>query len=121
MRHSEGKCQSGRIQCHSSFYRCKCTVLNLPIDLEIRSRSGERIKHFTLQGPQSVDRILLWIWRDLFVTLLTSGTARDKEKIPDMLEDIEEAIGVESLERLLYGGRASAYLSYHVKRKAAHL
>ena len=43
------------------------------------------------------------------MTLLTCGNTRDKEKIPDMLEDIEEAIGVESLERLLSGGRTSRY------------
>ena len=57
-------------------------------------------------GPQNIDRVLLWIWRDLFVSLFSKGSKRDKDKVPEMLEDIETLLGVDGLERLLYGGEA---------------
>lgn len=58
-------------------------------------------------GPQNIDRVLLWIWRDLFISLFSKGSKREKDKIPEMLEDIENSLGVDGLERLLYGGGSS--------------
>jgi hypothetical protein len=53
--------------------------------------------------------VLLWIWRDLFVSLFSKGSKRDRDKIPDMLEDIENFLGYDGLERLLYGGESGMF------------
>ncbi|KAK7053782.1 hypothetical protein R3P38DRAFT_1466981 [Favolaschia claudopus] len=80
---------------------CKCTINYLSFNLAIR-RKGKVIKRFNLSGPPNIDRALLWIWRELFVCML--ATDNHTEKIPSMLSDIEETLGWQSLERLLYGG-----------------
>ncbi|KAF8905778.1 hypothetical protein CPB84DRAFT_1844777 [Gymnopilus junonius] len=90
---------------NSSFGGCKCSVMNLPVEFALRDRKGKVVKRFSVLGPQNVDRILLWVWRDLFVSLFAKGSERDKKKAPDFLEDVEAAFGVMALEWLLYGGR----------------
>jgi hypothetical protein len=86
---------------------CKCAVMNLPVNFNLKGKDGKILKRFNVLGPQNIDQILLWIWRDLFVTVLAKGSARDKKKVPEFLEEIESVLGVRSLERLLYGGRSS--------------
>jgi hypothetical protein len=89
--------------------RCKCLVMNLPVRVTIKDDTGKTVKHMSVLGPQNIDRVLLWIWRDLFVSLFSKGSKRDKDKIPEMLEDIETLLGVDGLERLLYGGEAGMF------------
>lgn len=89
------------------FFRCKCSVLNLPVDFALKNKDGKVVKRFSVVGPQNINRILLWIWRDLFVSLFADGTEKDKQRVPDLLEDIESVLGVSSLEGLLYGGKLS--------------
>ncbi|KDR74299.1 hypothetical protein GALMADRAFT_250097 [Galerina marginata CBS 339.88] len=96
-----------RLSESSTLGGCKCTVMNLPVEVNLKDKKGRTLKRFSVLGPQNVDRILLWIWRDLFVSLLAEGSERDKKRVPDLLEDIESVMGVHALERLLYGGRPS--------------
>jgi len=84
--------------------RCKCLVMNLPVRIIIKDSAGKTVKHMSVLGPQNIDRVLLWIWRDLFVSMLSKGSKREKDKVPEMLEDIESLLGIDGLERLLYGG-----------------
>ncbi|KAJ7123199.1 hypothetical protein C8R44DRAFT_785527 [Mycena epipterygia] len=84
--------------------QCKCSIANLTIDLTIR-RKGKTIKEFSLAGARNIDRALLWIWRDLFVSMLAKG--KHAEKIPEMLADIEDSLDWHALERMLYGGSGS--------------
>lgn len=86
---------------------CKCSVMNLPISVTIKNKHGKTIKNMHVTGPQNVDRILLWIWRDLFVSMSAKGTQQEKNRMRNMLEDIENVLGFETLERLLYGGKRS--------------
>ena len=86
--------------------RCKCLVMNLPVRVTIKDKNGKTVKHMSVLGPQNIDRVLLWIWRDLFVSLLSKGPKRERDKIPEMLEDIEDFLGIQGLERLLYGGKS---------------
>ncbi|KAF7331050.1 hypothetical protein MVEN_02445300 [Mycena venus] len=81
--------------------QCRCTIAHLSINVPIR-RSGKIIKQFNFTGFRDIDRALLWIWRDLFVSMLAKRIRT--EKIPGMLSDIEESLGWQALERLLYGG-----------------
>lgn len=80
---------------------CRCTLAYPSVNLAIR-RKGKIIKQFRLAGPRGIDRALLWIWRDLFVSMFAKNI--HTEKIPEMLSDIEESLGWQSLERMLYGG-----------------
>ena len=91
------------------YIRCKCLVMNLPVRVTIKDNTGKTVKHMSVLGPQNIDRVLLWIWRDLFVSLFAKGSKRDKDNIPEMLEDIETFLGVDGLERLLYGGEAGMF------------
>ncbi|KAJ6465960.1 hypothetical protein C8R47DRAFT_46096 [Mycena vitilis] len=81
--------------------QCRCSSTFPTINIAIR-RKARTIKQFNLAGPRDIDRALLWIWRDLFVSMLAKGIR--VEKIPAMLTDIEESLGWQALERLLYGG-----------------
>ena len=83
--------------------------MNLPVRVTIKDGTGKTVKHMSVLGPQNIDRVLLWIWRDLFVSLFSRGPKRDRDKIPEMLEDIEALLGVDGLERLLYGGEAGMF------------
>ncbi|KIY44674.1 hypothetical protein FISHEDRAFT_22609, partial [Fistulina hepatica ATCC 64428] len=84
---------------------CKCSVLNLPIQVEIRSRTGKCMIEFSFAGPPNLDRVLLWVWRDLFVSLYLVDKERADRDIPSMLADIDTAMGWSALERLLLGGQ----------------
>ncbi|KAH7881845.1 hypothetical protein F5I97DRAFT_1939714 [Phlebopus sp. FC_14] len=88
---------------------CKCSYANMPIPVKIRRTSGALVKSFLLTGAHNLERVMLWIWRDLFVTLLATGTKRQRNSISDMLDDIQTLLGWRSLEYLLYGGRKSMF------------
>jgi hypothetical protein len=79
--------------------------MNMPVNVTIKNRGGKIIKGFCVSGPHGVERILLWIWRDLFVSLLARGAIWEKEKTLEMLENIEAVLEWTALERLLYGGK----------------
>lgn len=84
--------------------------MNLEIHLELIDKRKKVIKHFSVVGPQNLDRILLWVWRDLFVSLLADGSEADKKQMPEFLDDIEASLGALALERLLHGGKPSERL-----------
>jgi hypothetical protein len=85
--------------------RCKCSFMNMLVIVTIKKTCGKVVKTFSLTGANSIDEVLLWIWRDLFVSLLANGAKRDKKMVPEMLVDIERVFGWNALERLLYGGK----------------
>ncbi|KAJ7083117.1 hypothetical protein B0H15DRAFT_428259 [Mycena belliarum] len=89
--------------------RCRCSSAHLSVTLAIR-RKDKIIKKFNLSSPRNIDRALLWIWRDLFVSMFAKGI--HTEKIPEMLSDIEESLNWQALRRMLYGGSKSASLVY---------
>ncbi|OAX35755.1 hypothetical protein K503DRAFT_773145 [Rhizopogon vinicolor AM-OR11-026] len=87
---------------------CKCSFMNIYISSKIRRSSGKVVKAFHFTGAHNLERIMLWIWRDLFVVMLAEGTKRQQAAIPDMLDDIRVEFGWDALERLLYGGEKSS-------------
>lgn len=84
---------------------CKCSFMNMYISVKIRRSSGKVVKSFHFTGAHNLQRVMLWIWRDLFVVMLADGTKCQKSAIPDMLDDIRAEFGWNALERLLYGGK----------------
>lgn len=83
--------------------------MNLPVEFTLCNRKSRVLRRFSVQGPQNVDKILLWIWRDLLVSLLAKGSERDKARVSDFLEEIQLVLGVEALEKILFGGTFSRY------------
>ncbi|KAI0052665.1 hypothetical protein FA95DRAFT_1553324 [Auriscalpium vulgare] len=84
---------------------CKCATMNLYISTVIRRRKTRKVvKSFQLTGVLSFEKVLLWIWRDLFVSLLANAPEQ-KELVHNMLQTIQETMGWPALERMLFGGK----------------
>src|SRR5688572_11078038 len=61
------------IACLRYFESCKCSLMNLPVQVLLKDKDGKILKDFSVPGPQDTDVILLWIWRDLFAALIATG------------------------------------------------
>ncbi|KIK55750.1 hypothetical protein GYMLUDRAFT_248354 [Collybiopsis luxurians FD-317 M1] len=83
---------------------CKCSVVAIPVSVKIKSTSGKLIKQFSYSNIQSMDKVLLWMWRELFVSMSASGGRQARKKISEMLVDIEDTFGWKSLAKVLHGG-----------------
>ncbi|GJE94358.1 hypothetical protein PsYK624_105270 [Phanerochaete sordida] len=81
---------------------CKCALDSLYIPVTIRSRKGRIVKRFDINGATHLEDASLFIWRDMFLSILAYGSQSHKSLIPKMLGDIEEAIGWKALVRLMY-------------------
>ncbi|KAJ3909676.1 hypothetical protein F5879DRAFT_11427 [Lentinula edodes] len=88
---------------------CKCAMDSIPVYLSIKSSSGKLIKRFSHPNIQHMDRMLLWVWRELFVSMLAAGGRQAREKILEMLVDIEDSLGWESLTKIIHGGKKVDY------------
>lgn len=84
--------------------------MNLPIRVTIKDKHGETMTKLRVRGPQNVDKLLLWIWRDLALCMLAKGTKQDKERVSTIIEDLETIYGFPVLERLLRGGKKSEFI-----------
>lgn len=84
---------------------CNCIYNNLYVQIVIKNRERRTIKIFNIHGAEHIDRPLLWIWRDLFLSLLSSSHGHQKDLIPEMLGDIEHTMNWKAVERVLYGGK----------------
>lgn len=74
------------------------------VPLSFKNKRGKRIKSFHLTGAPNIEKALLWIWREMFVTILAHGSERDEENISLMLQDISDILGWQSLGRIVTGG-----------------
>jgi hypothetical protein len=86
--------------------------MSLYLNVQIKRRSGRVVKEFSLDGGQNIELVMFWIWRDLFLTMLSTGKAAHREAIPDMLAEIDEVLGWRATERILYGGKHSKVLMH---------
>lgn len=75
----------------------------------LKRRNGKRVRSFEVNGAHNIEEVLLFIWRDLLLSLLGYGSQRQIAKIPEILEEIEDLLGWTSLERVLYGGTCRPY------------
>lgn len=85
-------------------HSCGCSFASMFVPVKITRSSGKVVKSFTLNGAQNLETVMLWIWRDLFITLLATGSKRQRSTIPDMMDDIRVLLGWRALEQLLRGG-----------------
>ncbi|KAL5530848.1 hypothetical protein ACEPAF_7106 [Sanghuangporus sanghuang] len=70
----------------------------------IRDRSGKIVKEFNELGISNVESAILWVWRDVFLALLASKNPAHVRLVPELLAEIDNAIGWSGLERLVLGG-----------------
>ncbi|KAL1939715.1 hypothetical protein VTO73DRAFT_9748 [Trametes versicolor] len=84
---------------------CRCAFTSLYVPITLKRRCGKLVKSWELNGAHHIEEVLQFIWRDLFLSMLASGSKRHLAKIPEMLDDIEDLMGWTSLERLVFGGR----------------
>lgn len=75
------------------------------VSVTLKRKSGKRVKTFNINGAHNLEEVLLFIWRDLFLSLFATGGEKLKKQVPQMLEEIEDSMGWSALERILYGGR----------------
>jgi hypothetical protein len=71
-----------------------------------RHKTGKIIKTFHIVGVPNFERVLLWTWRDLFVSMLASSPGQ-RQVIPDMLQDIQAILSWEALPKILLGSNTS--------------
>ncbi|KAJ3934660.1 MAG: hypothetical protein NXY57DRAFT_1047189 [Lentinula lateritia] len=88
---------------------CKCAMDSIPVHLSIKTSSGKLIKRFSHPDIHHMDRMLLWVWRELFVSMLAAGGRQARKKISEMLVDIEDSLGWESLTKIIHGGKKVDY------------
>jgi hypothetical protein len=81
----------------------------MPVTLKIKRRNGETVRSFAYKGANHTSRILLWIWRDLFLSMLASNPPPESKKVMEMLSEIDNSMGWLYVHRLLYGGRKCEY------------
>ncbi|KAI1792599.1 hypothetical protein LXA43DRAFT_1093556 [Ganoderma leucocontextum] len=82
------------------------------VPITIKRKSGKVVKSWQVNGAHNIEEALQFIWRDLFLSMLATGTQRQIKQIPEMLDDIEDIMGWTALERLLYGGRKCPHDEY---------
>jgi hypothetical protein len=86
--------------------------MNINVDVTIRRRRTRRIvKTFQLSGIPAFERVLLWVWRELFVSMLAND-AGAAQKIPEMFDEINELLDWKAVQNVLYGTRARASASF---------
>ncbi|KAJ3852835.1 hypothetical protein EV368DRAFT_73816 [Lentinula lateritia] len=88
---------------------CKCAMDSIPVHLSIKTSSGKLIKRFSHPNIHHMDRMLLWVWRELFVSMLAADGRQARKKILEMLVDIEDSLGWESLTKIIHGGKKVDY------------
>ncbi|TDL18393.1 hypothetical protein BD410DRAFT_806555 [Rickenella mellea] len=85
---------------------CKCATRSIYIPVTLKSRSGRVVKSFTEMGVENLETAILWIWRDLFLSLLSVESKALMKVLPDLLMDIDDLVGWEGLEKILCGGKS---------------
>ncbi|KAL6304142.1 hypothetical protein BKA93DRAFT_311157 [Sparassis latifolia] len=84
---------------------CKCAFTNMYVSVVLKRNTGRRVKSFAINGAHNVEEVLYFIWRDLLLSLLATGSERQVSIIPEILGEIEDMLGWTALERVLYGGK----------------
>lgn len=68
------------------------------------------IKEFTEVGLYNVESGILWVWREVFISLLASKSNKTLVKLlPELLAEVDDILGWRGLERLIAGGESRAW------------
>ena len=88
---------------------CKCLYKNIHVTVSLKNKERRTVKYFSFVGPQRLDEVYLWIWRDLFLIMLMEDP-NSEARVREMLGDVENIMGWRGLERMLRGGNRSEAL-----------
>ena len=69
-----------------------------------QKQDGRVVKQFDLKGCNRVNQVFLWLWREIFLILLATGSRHSIGKLTSMLEDVENRISWQALIHVLNGG-----------------
>ena len=75
------------------------------VPVTLRTTAGRKVKTFHIVGAQSLEEVLEFIWRDMFLSMMTYEEPRTRPMIRRMMEDIEQLLDWKSLFKILYGGK----------------
>lgn len=78
--------------------------MSLYVPVIFKNKAGRRVKSFHLNGVHALEKVLFWLWREIFVSMLASDL--EHHKILAMLRDIESTFGWQALERVIVGGES---------------
>ncbi|TFK83254.1 hypothetical protein K466DRAFT_589876 [Polyporus arcularius HHB13444] len=84
---------------------CRCAFTSMYVPITLKRKSGKVVKSWHVNGAHNIEEVLQFIWRDLFLSMLATGSQRQIKRIPEMLDDIEDLLGWSALEKLIYGGK----------------
>ncbi|KIY68721.1 hypothetical protein CYLTODRAFT_373956 [Cylindrobasidium torrendii FP15055 ss-10] len=87
---------------------CQCALRTYEVLVDIRDRNNQIVKHFEFHGPHNLIRVLLWTWRELFVSMSLADGPVYHDMMSTMLDDIEQELGWRSVARVVYGGSIAA-------------
>ena len=79
------------------------------VPVTLRDKKGKIIKKFEVNGALRLEDVTLFIWRDLFLCMLTRGGQGHRNTISQMLNDIENFMGWKALVRMLYSRSKGTY------------
>lgn len=60
------------------------------------------MKRFYINGAVHLEDVTLFIWRDMFLSMLAHGSKQHKDMIPRMLGDIEDTMNWKAVVRLMF-------------------
>ncbi|THH00164.1 hypothetical protein EW145_g7128 [Phellinidium pouzarii] len=83
---------------------CECVFSTIYVPISIKNSSGEVVKEFSELGLANVESAILWVWRDVFLSLLASNNQTFVKLVPVLLAEIDDILGWQGLERLILGG-----------------
>ena len=97
-----------------NLYRCRCSAASTYVPVIIKNSEGVVKKEFTEVGLYNVESAILWVWRDVFLSLLSSKNSKIIIKmIPEFLAEVDDILGWRGLERLVAGGEMCSLLTLY--------
>ncbi|KAL1672068.1 hypothetical protein EV122DRAFT_225422 [Schizophyllum commune] len=80
-------------------------------NMAIVNSTGTTVQVFNIAGLLDIDAAVLWIWKELFTSLLASTSIQGVDNlVQEMLNDITDMLGWASLQKMLIDSRTSRRL-----------
>ncbi|KAI5895973.1 uncharacterized protein SCHCODRAFT_01170220 [Schizophyllum commune H4-8] len=79
-------------------------VHDMPISISIESQKGHQIRLFEVNGLLDIRVAALWLWKELFLSMLTVNVQRAQVITPIMLNEIEDNLEWPALLEILTSG-----------------
>ena len=104
--------------------RCSGGLTGIYVPITIKDKHGNVIKSATKQGIRNVEDIIMWICRELMISMLETGDSAHATRVSLMLVDMDDFVGWQGLDKMIRGGRRGQLWFYsilHQNRISNHL